>query len=198
MDRRVVHRAVELIAPRRGDLVVDIGAGGGALTIPLARAGASVVAVERDPMMAAALRNAVRRAGVDDRVRIVRRDVRRFRWPDEPYRVVGNLPFGLTTAILELLLDDPVTGPEQAEVLVQVDVARNRADAPPTSLRSAAWAPWWTVGMGDRIPRTAFRPVSAVDGAWLHIRRRRPSVLPEWLAPDFREVLRPQWRQHHG
>lgn len=198
VDRKVVQRAVDRMAVRSDDLVVEIGPGRGALTVPLARAGAAVVAVERDPKMVTALRATLDQAGVAGRVKVIRSDIRRFRWPQGPYRVVGNLPFGLTTAILEQMLDHPVEGPTRADILVQSVVARNRADVPPSSLRSAAWAPWWTLEVDEVVSRTAFRPPPSVDAAWLKIERRHPPVLPVWLAPAFRDTLRTPWAAHNG
>ncbi len=175
--------------------MLDIGAGRGALTRPLARAGAEVWAVEPDPVWAARLADAL----ADDRtidaraVRIIRADARRISLPDRPYRVVANLPFGLTTDLLRLLLDDPAAGPDRLDLLVQREVARKHAANPPRHLRTAAWAPWWTFELGWTVPRHAFRPVPAVDAAVLTIRRRAEPVLPERLAPDFADILRPHW-----
>lgn len=191
-DAGVVRRAVDRLDLGPDDLVVEVGPGRGALTLPLAATGAAVVAVERDAAMADALRGRLSAAG-HDRARVVRADIRRFRWPARPFRVVGNVPFNLTTAILALLLDDPAQGPWRVDVLVQAEVARKRAADPPTSLRSAAWAPWWTVQQGPTVPRQAFRPVPAVDAAWLTYRRREPPVLPVDLAPGFGEALRGLW-----
>ena len=191
-DRGVITRAVDRLDLDAAELVVEVGPGRGALTLPLARAGARVVAVEQDPVLAAALRDRVRAEGLDQ-VRVVHADVRRFRWPGASHRVVGNLPFNLTTAILERVLGDPAAGPWRVDVLVQAEVARKRAASPPSSLRSAAWAPWWEVEQGPVVPRQAFRPVPSVDGAWLTYRRRADPVLPERLAPGFIEVLRPAW-----
>lgn len=176
------------------DLVVEIGPGRGALTDSLVAAGVRVVAVERDRQLAERLRS--RYADVD-RVRVITCDVRRFRWPRDPYRVVGNVPFGLTSDILDALLDDPDRGPSRADLLVQAEVARKRTVTPPTSLRSAAWAPWWTFAIGDPVPRQAFRPVPTVDAAWLSVTRRHPAVLPPTLAPAFRNHLRPLWSSVH-
>ncbi|CAN5390976.1 N/A [soil metagenome] len=197
VDRDVIASALRRIAPAPDDLIIEVGPGRGALTLPLARSGARVVAVERDPAMVAHLRARLTAEGLD-RVRVIGADVRRFRWPGEDFRVVGNLPFGLTTVILEALLDDPSRGPQRADLLIQREVARKRAATPPTSLRSAAWAPWWDVELGEEVPRRAFRPVPAVDGAWVTIRRRTPPVLPEWLAPGFRDVLRGGWSGQQG
>ncbi|MEM9565211.1 MAG: hypothetical protein AAGA93_21495, partial [Actinomycetota bacterium] len=56
-----------------------------------------------------------------------------------------------------------------------------------------AWAPWWTFELGWTVPRDAFRPVPAVDAAVLTVTRRSDPVLPERLAPDFADILRPHW-----
>lgn len=187
--REFLARA-ELVA---GDHVVEFGAGTGALTLPLARAGARVTAVERDPVWAEQLRRRLRQEGLQGRVEVVRADLRQLRLPDPPYRVAGSPPFGLTTHLLRKLLDDPGRGPERADLLVQREVAVKRAEEPPTTLLSAAWAPWWSFELGPVVPRHAFRPIPRVDAAWLIARKRCPSILPAWLAPEFADTLRKAW-----
>jgi 23S rRNA (adenine-N6)-dimethyltransferase len=113
--------------------------------------------------------------------------------PREPFRVVANPPFAITTQLLARLLDDPVQGPHRCDLILQADVVRKRAQSPPNTLRSAAWAPWWTFEAGPVIPRSAFRPIPGVDAAMLTIRRRKNPVLPTWLAPRFVETLRHGW-----
>jgi 23S rRNA (adenine-N6)-dimethyltransferase len=193
VDRSVVSRFVRGLDLVHDEVVVEVGAGSGALTIPLARAGARVVAVEADPVWVGRLRDRLATARIADRVRVVPVDFRRFSWPAQPYRVVANPPFGLTTNLLTKLLDHPGRGPVRADLIVQWEVARKRSTAPPTTLRSATWAPWWSFTMGARIDRQAFRPVPAVDAAVLTILRRDPPVLPVALAPGFREALRSAW-----
>jgi 23S rRNA (adenine-N6)-dimethyltransferase len=195
VDERVVDRLLGRLELCPDDLVVDVGAGRGALTIPLARAGVDVLAIERDPHLTRDLQAAVERAEVADRVRIRRADLREVRWPSRPYRVVANPPFGLTTALLARLLDEPSVGPTRADLLLQHEVARKRAAHPPSTLRSAAWAPWWSFELGERVPARAFRPIPAVDAAWLTIRRRDPAVLPPDLAGSFESLLRPAWER---
>lgn len=175
------------------DHVVEFGAGTGALTVPLARTGARVTAVERDPVWAQRLRRHLRQEGVEHQVKVVQADLRRFRLPDPPYRVACNPPFGLTTHLLRTLLDAPESGPERADLLLQREVALKRAQSPPTTLQSAAWAPWWSFELGPIVPREAFRPVPRVNAAWLIVRKRSPAVLPAWLAPGFADTLRASW-----
>lgn len=193
VDRSEVSRIIQAVEVEPDQLIVEVGAGTGALTLPLARAGARVLAIEPDPAWARRLRDNVIRSGAFDQVEIVRADFRSMPLPAESYRVVSNPPFALTTALFARLLDDPAQGPWRADLLVQSEVARKRATSPPTSLRSAAWAPWWTFQLGPRVPRTAFRPIPKVNAALLIVRRRDPAVFPEWLAPRLRELLRPGW-----
>ncbi len=197
VDQTVVERLLERLDLRDDELVVDVGAGRGALTLPLVRAGARVLAIERDSHMVADLQQRVEDARVADRVQIRRADLRQVPWPREPYRVVSSPPYALTTRLLARLLDDPRTGPDRADLLVQWEVARKRTATPPSTLRSAAWAPWWRFELGGRVTRQAFRPVPATDSGWLVVTRRDPPVLPTHLAPRFREALEPHWGAHH-
>ncbi|MEZ5407926.1 MAG: rRNA adenine N(6)-methyltransferase family protein [Acidimicrobiales bacterium] len=195
VDDRLISRFVAGLDLGPGDLVVDIGAGAGALTLPLARTGAEVWAVEADPAWAARLRHTAGRAELADAVRVVEADLRRLRLPrNRPYRVVANPPFGLTSEVLGLLFDDPGRGPVRADLILQQEVARRHATSPPSALRTAAWAPWWRFELGLRIGREAFRPRPSVDARVLTASRRDgDDVLPLWLAPTFLDLLRPAW-----
>jgi 23S rRNA (adenine-N6)-dimethyltransferase len=175
-----------------GELVVEIGAGTGALTFALARHDVEVVALEKDPAWASQLRQALRRRGTGN-VTVVCRDALAYRMPRRPFRVLGSLPFGATTALLRHLLDEP-SGLERADLVVQWEVARKRAAVPPTTLLSTAWAPWWCFEVGRRIPAGAFRPVPAVDAGVLRVTRRTPPLLPARLAGAYAAFVREEWR----
>jgi len=176
-----------------GDLVVEIGAGRGALTFALARRGVRVIALERDPVWAEHLRREAARRGADE-VSVVCCDALRYRLPRRPFRAIGSIPFGATTALLRHLLDDPGSGLERADLIVQWEVARKRVAMPPTTMLSTSWAPWWTFAAGRRIPAAAFRPVPAVDAAVLRVARRAPPLLPGHLAPAYGAFVRRHWK----
>jgi 23S rRNA (adenine-N6)-dimethyltransferase len=97
-----------------GELVVDLGAGHGALTAALVAAGARVVAVELHPQRLAVLRERF----ADAAVTVVRADVADVRLPRAPFRVVANPPWALAEAVRGRLL--------RAPALVQADLVLPR------------------------------------------------------------------------
>lgn len=191
IDPGIVERLVADVVA--GDLVVDLGAGSGALTVACAAAGAAVIAVERDDHWCAHLRTRVRNAGLSENVRVVQGDLRTVDLPRGQWRVVANPPFGLTTALLHRLFDDPRHAPDRADLVLQWEVARKVAATPPRTLLGASWAPWWDLRLVQRIPRTAFRPAPRVDAGWLRARRRDPGILAADLGPAWASFLRTQW-----
>lgn len=148
-----------------GDLVVDIGAGTGALTAALVAAGARVIAVELHPRRIDVLRARF----ADDPVTVVRADATDLRLPRHPFRVVANPPFGATTAILRRLLA-PGSRLVAADVVLPHWVGRRWAlgGAP----GAGRWGRDHVVGLGPRIPRAAFTPPATADCTTLVIRRR--------------------------
>lgn len=161
------HRLVDQAKIGRGDLVFDIGAGTGAITLPLAGVAGRVVAVERDRRLGTAL---LRRTSHLPNVTVVVDDALRIRLPRRDFRVVANLPFAGSTAILRRLLH-PAVPLAAADVVVAMGAARGWT-SPPTRVDSALWAAWHEVVSTRRIPAGRFRPHPSVDGAVLRVRRR--------------------------
>ncbi|HEY6980252.1 rRNA adenine N(6)-methyltransferase family protein [Reyranella sp.] len=189
LDPATADRIVEDARLTPGELVVEIGAGSGALTLALARRAVRVIAIEPDPDWARRLRE---QTG-GHRVRVVGGDVLAVTLPREPFRVMGSLPFGRTTDILRCLLDDPATSLRRADLIVQWEVALKRAATPPSTLLSTAWAPWWEMHLARRIPAAAFRPVPRVDAGLLVITRRDPPLLPVAMARPYAAFVQREW-----
>jgi len=158
-ERLVVDAGV-----RRGDLVVDVGAGLGALTAPLVDRGAHVVAVELHPGRAQSLRDRFGRA-----VTVVQVDARDLRLPRRPFTVVANPPFAVSSPLLRRLLH-PGNALVAAHLVLQEPVVRRwrTTEAPGFGRWSRAFA----VTSGRRLPRAAFHPPPRVDARVLVVRRR--------------------------
>ena len=173
---------------RPGELVVDLGAGSGVLTAALARASASVVAVELDPELASRLR--------DRFPCVIEGDARRVPLPREPYRVVANLPFEGGTDILRRLLADPNV--VAADVILQWEVAAKRSAIWPSTALGVIWGASFELALVRRLAREAFAPPPAVDAGVLRAARRADPLVPpaeqrryaHFVATGFRRGLR--------
>jgi len=187
------ERLVLAAGVRAGEHVLEVGAGAGALTFALARRGVEVRAFELDPVWARRLRDAAAAAPGPGRVQVVEGDFLMEPLPAHPFRVIGSVPFGRTTALLRRLLDDPRLPLWRADLLVQWEVARKRAAEPPATLLSTRWAPWWELRIASRIPARAFRPVPRVDAAHLTVTRREAPLLPPAMAEAWARFLEAHW-----
>jgi len=152
---------------RPGDLVIDIGAGTGALTAPLVAAGARVIAVELHPRRVEALR---RRFATTTSVKVVQVDAADLRLPRRPFHVVANPPFGITTAILRRLLS-PGSRLVTANLVVPRHVARRWSDGRAPGVHR--WAMTFEARHVARLPRAAFHPRPPGETSILRIERRR-------------------------
>lgn len=159
------RRLVAGAGVRPGDLVVDVGAGTGAVTGPLVAAGARVVAVELHPRRAAALRARFDR----DPVTVVQVDASDLRLPRRPFRVVANPPFSITTSILRRLLA-PGSRLVRADLVVLRHVARRWAEG--RAPGAQRWQRTFVARVGAPVPRSAFRPRPPGSTVVLQIERR--------------------------
>jgi 23S rRNA (adenine-N6)-dimethyltransferase len=151
---RVVTRA----GVRPGELVVDVGAGHGALTAALLAHGAQVIAVELHPSRVRLLRERF----ADDAVRVVCADASELRLPHRPFRVVANPPFGVTISLVRRLLA-PHSALYAADLLLPRGYVRRIEDGPA--------ARRWSISRGLAVPRAAFAPAAPRDAVVLVVRR---------------------------
>jgi 23S rRNA (adenine-N6)-dimethyltransferase len=184
VDRRAIDALVAGSGAGDGDLVLDIGAGNGLISAALVRQGARVLAVERDPGLARRLRE---KFATWPGVTVVEGDVLATPLPAEPFRVVANIPFGITTKILRRLLDSGALA--RADVIVQAEVARKRGTGGRGTLLNACWEPWFEFGTGARIPAAAFRPRPRVDAAVLIVTRRSPPLVDPASRRDYTDFV---------
>ena len=169
------------------DVVVEIGSGRGILTTELARRCRKLVAVELDDRLCHVLRERFSR---DAHVSIVHKDFLRLELPDAPYKVVGNIPFSRTAAIVRRLVDGP-SPPKDAYLVVQREAAERFAGRPyaPETLPSLLLKPWWQVEIIRRLRRTDFDPPPDVDSVVLWLARRARALVDPSQRADYRRFV---------
>ena len=171
---------------------MDLGAGTGHISAALRRAGARVVAVELDATFAAALR---RRFRDDPAVTVVEADAREAALPETRYRVVANLPFAGSGAILDRLLD-PHGALGRADLVVEWGLARKRAETWPATSRGIVASAYFEVWIERRLTAACFEPRPSVEAAVLVLRRRDRPRLPLAQADAFARFVRAGFAAH--
>jgi 23S rRNA (adenine-N6)-dimethyltransferase len=180
-SRRLAADIVRGLDVEPHELVVEIGAGDGRLTAELARCARRVIGIELDPRLAGELRK---------RFEVVEGDALAVPLPTEPFRVVGNVPFHRTTAILGRLLDDLDRPLTRADLIVQWELARKRTSVVPSTQLGAEWGAWWELTLSRRFGAGAFEPRPEVDAALLRIVRRPHELVPAAEAHTYRAFVR--------
>jgi 16S rRNA (adenine1518-N6/adenine1519-N6)-dimethyltransferase len=198
-DPEVLDAIVEAADLTPGDHVVEVGPGLGVLTRRLLAAGASVMAVEVDPRLAAYLR---RELGAIDTFELIEADALALHPreigldADRPFKLVASIPYHITSPLLHTFLEGE-RPPDLTVLLVQLEVAQ-RVAAPPGGMsylsvfvQNAA-----TAEIVRRVPRGAFEPAPAVDSAILRLARRTdPPVPPGTAREPFYRVVQAGFRQ---
>jgi 23S rRNA (adenine-N6)-dimethyltransferase len=154
-------------------LCLEVGAGEGVLTERLATLCPRLIAYEIDPHLASKLEARLgRRPGAE----VIAGDFLAARPPAEPFQVVGNVPFSLTSAIVDWCLQAPrIT---TATIITQLEYAKKRAGSfSRWSLLTVSTWPEFSWELRGSIPRHQFRPVPRVDAGILLLARRAEPLL---------------------
>lgn len=131
IDANIKNKIIGAIGPAKGDTVLEIGPGFGAITMDLAGSEADVFAVEKDPKAYAILSGIVGRSCPN--LRLFCADILKFELKDifsgKKIKVAGNLPYYITTPILEYLISNRCFL-DSAVLMVQKEVAHRLGASP--------------------------------------------------------------------
>jgi 16S rRNA (adenine1518-N6/adenine1519-N6)-dimethyltransferase len=164
-DRHYVRRIVEAIAPRPGDSMLEIGPGTGILTAELANVVRPLHVVEIDRGLAAGLRERF----TADSVVVHEADALEFDFEalPGPLRVVGNLPYNVSTPILFHVAEHAATI-RDCVFMLQKEVVDRMVAAPGTpdyGRLSVMLQYRFAMALALRVPPGAFSPPPKVDSA---------------------------------
>lgn len=191
-DRSIIERIVEGAGVGENDLVIEIGPGIGVLTAEAAEASARVIAVEIDSKLIPILSETLAQY---DNIKVINQDILKTdvnKIIEEEQaagnftgavRIIGNLPYYITTPIIMGLLESGVKA-DSITVMMQKEVA-DRIKASPGSKTygaiSAAVQYYCIVEQIASVPKEVFVPRPKVDSAVLnlHIRKEKPVELTD-------------------
>ncbi len=188
-DPRILARIAGAVPAEPGAAVLEIGPGKGALSRALEHRGFRLTMIERDRELIPGLIREFPESA------LVEADALEVDWivaagvaPGSPWFVVGNIPYNITSPLIEKALDQPWP-PSAIVYLIQKEVAVRLAAEPGTAEYGAL-----TVGVGAAatverlftVPAGAFWPVPQVDSAVVRIVPRIPPLVRD---PRFRRLV---------
>ena len=204
LERTWITKILNCIRPDASELFLEVGPGCGELTLPLARTGAKIIAVEVDRKLAENLRHLVPQS-----VQVVTGDVLHQDLPQlirqsgvvvpSSIRVVGNLPYNLSTPILNKLLEVQQMHLcfSDATLMLQREVADRVTGAPgsptygPLALMTQVLA---EAKLVLSLPPGAFRPAPKVHSGLVKL-SFRPSPVTIHDLSLFRRLIRSLFTQ---
>ncbi len=186
-DRRILERIADGLGATAGDTVLEIGPGPGGLTEALAGRAGKLVAIEKDADLIPALRGRVPGAT------IVEADALDADWhaiagPD--FLVAGNIPYNITTPLIDKALTPP--RPRRIVFLVQKEVADRVGAAPGGGAYGALSVGVQAVALAERlftVPAGAFHPRPKVDSAVLRLTPLGEPVVSDVEVEPFRRLV---------
>ncbi len=164
-DPIIVSNIVDAVAPKKGETIVEIGPGEGVLTLPLVNTDANIFAVELDRRLAPRL---LRKFGDRDNFKVMEADILAVdphKFGLENFAVVGNLPYNITTPIMDWLLTY-YKSIDRAVFMMQKEVGQ-RVTSPPgkkaRSTISVLTSLFYDSSIVCDVPPKSFSPPPKVD-----------------------------------
>jgi len=181
VDNNITTRIVDISEIERDDTVVEIGAGLGAMTTMIAERAKKVIALEIDPKLVSVLNQELKEVS---NVEIVHTDVLRYDFSsplggDGRIKVIGNIPYNVSSQILFRLLDfiDHISS---ATLMFQKEVGDRITAAPGTKqygILSVILSMYAEISTIMTVPSSCFYPKPKVDSSVLKMdTRERPLV----------------------
>ncbi|MDH5804283.1 MAG: 16S rRNA (adenine(1518)-N(6)/adenine(1519)-N(6))-dimethyltransferase RsmA [Gemmatimonadota bacterium] len=192
-DPGILDRIVDAIDPELEDVVIEVGPGKGTLTKRLAPRVGAVVAIERDVRLA----NDLEREHISG-VRVVAGDALDFDWPlavpkeklKDHFKVVGNIPYKITTPLIEKALTPPL--PVNIVFLLQKEVGDRLQAAPGSSQYGGLTVGVNAVARVERlfsVKAGSFSPPPRVDSVVVKIVPLDSPLVSLEDRPDFRRFV---------
>lgn len=175
------------------DRVVEVGPGPGVLSQRIAPLTKSLTAVEIDEKMIPPWKDLMQEFS---QASILRQDVLDYVPSDEPYKLVANIPYYITSPILKhFLRHQNIRRPDVIVLLIQREVAERICDLERPTLLTWEIQIFGTPELVCRVAPSSFYPSPKVDSAVLKIVVRDRPLLPDEVLEDFFRFLMVSYKQ---
>lgn len=185
-DKSVASDTIRCMEINSNDLVLEIGPGKGILTEFIRQKALRVIGIEKDPKLFADLKLKF------PQVTFINQDFLDYHLPLEKYKLVGNIPFGITTNILKRALDSK-NPPESISFIMQREAALRflgedyRGDK--ENIFSLRYKPWFKSEIVKVFERSDFTPIPKVEIVLLNITKRNVARLDSNLKSDYLDFI---------
>ena len=198
-ERSVIDRIVHAIDPKPGERIVEIGPGQGALTFPLLRAHGALTVIEFDRDLIAPLTEAARAHGTLEVIHrnVLDVDFSKLAADADKLRLVGNLPYNLSSPILFHALDH-AGAIRDMHFMLQKEVVERMAAGPGSKVYgrlSVMLQAYCTVTPLFVVPPGAFRPAPKVDSAVVRLLPKPAEAIAVRDRAMFASVVRAAFGQ---
>jgi 23S rRNA (adenine-N6)-dimethyltransferase len=173
-DNELVSKLINLANIKAEDTVLDIGAGKGIITDILAARCAKVIALELDSALFIELKT---KFATISNVTVLNEDILNYSLPKAQYKVFSNIPFNLTSAIVNKLLFDK-NPPNDSYLIMQKQAAQRFMGIGEGTLIAILFKVQFDLSIAYEFKRTDFRPTPAVDVVLVRARKLTTPLIP--------------------
>ena len=192
IDTDTITRMVDYLEPADEDLIVEVGPGLGALTEELSDRvldNSEVYAIEIDKRFVSKLENMFLESL---NLNIIEGNI--LDWlpnfkPDKPYKILGSLPYYITSPIIHTIIKAPKQA-ETAVILIQKEVGEKvAARVPDATYFSSFGQTFYNVEYLETVPKTYFDPIPEVDGTIIRLKKLPVQNIPRELIEKYEGFL---------
>lgn len=184
-SRSLIAQLLDMCDIHSSDTIYEIGPGKGIITECLAQRCRQVVAIEKDPRLAAALRCKFDKT---ENITLHEGDFLEYHLPTNHYKVFGNIPFSITSAIVTQLTTT-VVPPNDAYLIMQKEAAQRFLGEPHETLYGVLLKPCFELELLYHFKRSDFLPAPRVDVVMLRLRKRGPPLISRKEMALFRDFV---------
>lgn len=169
IDKVLIKDAIRQANISNQDTVLDIGAGKGFLTVHLLKIANNVVAIENDTALVEHLRKLFSDAR---NVQVVGCDFRNFAVPKFPFKVVSNIPYGITSDIFKILMFESLGNFLGGSIVLQLEPTQKLFSRKLYNPYTVFYHTFFDLKLVYEVGPESFLPPPTVKSALLNIKRK--------------------------